>query len=192
MINRAPSASRQLPGPLGLFGVGAGSIYTFAERVGAQLALSQQLIGFIFSFCTVAGAGGSIAAAWVGLRWGRGLPLYVSLIATGCACLALGSAWNSWVYAAGLMAFQVAYTSSIPYQFGTAAGLDPSGRLAAFAGGVHFGAWALGAQIGGLLAQYWSFNAIGFFALLMCLLAALVVRILVRAFVRLSQAGAAA
>jgi MFS family permease len=173
-----------------LFGVGSGAIYTFAERVGTHLNLSQQRIGVIFTVCTAAGAVGSMASAWAGLRWGRTLPLYVTLLVTGVASLALGAAWNSWIYAAGLMVFQLAYTACAPYQFGAAADLDRSGRLVALVGGVHFMAWAAGSQIGGLLAQYFSLAAIGVFSLVMSVLAAMTVPLLSSAFARRAMVAA--
>lgn len=158
-----------------LFGVGSGAAYTFAERIATSIGMTQERIGLVFMLSTFAGASGSAAAAYIGLRWGRGKPLYATTAATGLACFTLCMAGTPWVFLVGLLAFQIAYTAAFPFQIGAAAAIDPSGRVAAFGGGIHFLAWAIGAQVGGVLAQSVSYPAIGAFSLLMCLLAMLAV-----------------
>lgn len=163
-----------------LFGVGSGAAYTFAERIGTSIGMSQERIGLVFMLSTFAGASGSAAAAYIGLKWGRGKPLYATTALTGLACFTLCVAGVPWVFLLGLLTFQIFYTAAFPFQIGAAAAIDRSGRVAAFAGGIHFLAWAIGAQLGGVLAQEISYPAIGAFSLLACLLATLAVPQIIR------------
>jgi predicted MFS family arabinose efflux permease len=167
-----------------LFGVGAGAAYTFAERIAVSIGMTQERIGFVFMISTFAGAAGSGVSAYVGLKWGRGKPLYLTTTVTGLACLVLCAAPTPWVFLVGLLAFQVFYTAAFPFMIGAAAGIDRSGRVAAFAGGIKFFSWAIGAQLGGVLAQAVSYPAIGVFSLIMCLTALLVVPQIIRSLDR--------
>jgi predicted MFS family arabinose efflux permease len=173
-----------------LFGVGSGAAYTFAERVGTSIGMSQERIALIFVLSTFAGASGSGAAAYIGLRWGRGRPLYLTTGVTGLACLILCAAVGPWMFLIGLLTFQIAYTAAFPFQLGAAAAIDRSGRFAAFSGGIHFLAWAIGAQLGGMLAQRFSYPAIGVFSLGMCVFAMLAVPVIVRSLQGTQEAPA--
>lgn len=65
------------------------------------------------------------------------------------------------------MGFQLLYTATFRFQTGGAAGTGRSGRVAAFAGGIDFLAWAIGALLGGAVAEGLSHAAVGGFSLLM-------------------------
>ena len=153
---------------LTLFGLGSGAIYAFAERIGNHIGIEPQTLGLAFMIATAAGALGSGAAAWIGLRLGRSLPLYLALLSTGLSSLALARSTTLAEYSLSLLAFQIAYTFSFPYFLGAAASLDPSGRLSTLCSGAIFLPSALGTIFAGFLAQYFTYTLIGVFALGMC------------------------
>lgn len=153
---------------LTLFGLGSGAIYAFAERIGNHIGIEPQTLGLAFMIATAAGALGSGAAAWIGLRLGRSLPLYIALLSTGLSSLALALSTTLAEYSLSLLAFQIAYTFSFPYFLGAAASLDPSGRLSTLCSGMIFLPSALGTIFAGFLAEYFSYTLIGIFAFGMC------------------------
>jgi MFS transporter, DHA1 family, inner membrane transport protein len=153
---------------LTLFGLGSGAIYAFAERIGNHIGIEPQTLGLAFMIATTAGALGSGAAAWIGLRLGRSLPLYLALLSTGLSSLALALSTTLAEYSLSLLAFQIAYTFSFPYFLGAGASLDPSGRLSTLCSGMIFLPSALGTIFAGFLAQYFSYTLIGVFAFAMC------------------------
>jgi MFS family permease len=154
-----------------LFGLGSGAIYAFAERIGNHIGIKPQTLGVAFMIATTAGAIGSGAAAWIGLRLGRSLPLYVALVSTGLSSLTLALSNSLAEYSLSLLAFQIAYTFSFPYFLGAAASLDSSGRLSTLCSGMIFLPSALGTIFAGFLAQYFTYTLIGVFAFGMCAVA---------------------
>ena len=143
------------------FSLGTGALWSFAERIGHGLALAPETIGSVLATGTFAGLIGTGTAAWFGGRLGRKIALAVGFLGSGLACLLLGFSIGIVTYAAGVLLYWIFYMFLYSYLLGTAAALDPYGRVGTFAGGLERLGFAIGAGIGGLLADHSSYPAIG-------------------------------
>jgi len=159
-----------------MFGVGSGAVYAFVERVARSIGISGETAGLIIMFSLLIGAVGSVAAAWLNLKWGRAIPLYLALLVVGLSSFTLMFSLGPVSYSVSIVAFQIAYTFAFPYMIGASAYLDSTGRLAAYSGGIIFLASAAGAALAGEVASSLSFGALGALAFCLCTLACFAVR----------------
>jgi predicted MFS family arabinose efflux permease len=177
----APVQAALLISMLVLFGVGSGAIYAFVERVAKTAGIQPDIAGVVLMLSLLVGATGSAAAAWLNLKWGRAIPLYLSLLVVGASSLTLTLSNGLTDYVVSICIFQIAYTFSFPYLVGASIYLDATGKLAALTGGIIFLASSVGAAVAGEIASRFSYFALGMFALLTCALACLPVRPIVKA-----------
>jgi hypothetical protein len=156
-----------------LLNIGLGALWAFVERMGTlNIGLDAGTIGTVLSSATLFMIGGSLFAAWLGVRVGRMLPTVVATILCGCAALLVSHSGSLVFYAGGLYLYNFVYLFIGPYIIaGTPSALDPSGRLAAAMGGVMFLSYSVGIGTGGFIAELVSLKGIGFFAFFTCLLA---------------------
>jgi MFS family permease len=148
-----------------LLNLGLGALWGFVERIGLKVGLSSQQTGLALSACTVAMIGGSLAAGCLADRSGRRLPVLVATSICGIASYATAIAPSIPVYLAGLFLYGLAYLFLGPYLIvGVSSQLDPSGRLAAAAGGTMWLSYAAGLTAGGIISDTVSLQSIGVFA----------------------------
>jgi predicted MFS family arabinose efflux permease len=157
-----------------LLNIGLGALWGFVERIGTDsIGLSPETIGKVLSAATLFMIGGSLFAAWLGVRIGRTIPVVTATLLCALAAMLVTNAETLVIYAAGLFLYNAAYLFLGPYTIaGISSALDPSGRLAAAVGGVMFLSYSVGIGIGGFVAELISFSGIGILALCTCLLAA--------------------
>lgn len=143
------------------FSIGTGAVWAFAERVGKSIGIHAESIGLIFSSSIACGVLGTIIAGiMAGSRrrirmLGSGLAIY------GLSCVMIASAQGITVFACGVVLFWTSYMYMYSLLLGTAATVDPGGRLGTLGGGADRLAYALGTGIGGLLVQYVGLSSIG-------------------------------
>ena len=157
-----------------LLNVGLGAVWGFAERIGTRnVGLSAEAVGVVLSIAALFMIVGSLFAAWLGVRWGRGRPMAVAAIVCALAALLTTGAEDPWEFAAGLFILNAAYLFLGPYIIaGTSSALDPSGRLASAMAGVMFLSYSTGIALGGFIAEHIGLSSIGWLALVTCLMAA--------------------
>jgi len=157
-----------------LLNVGLGALWGFVERVGnEQVGLSPETIGKVLSAATLFMIGGSLFAAWLGVRIGRTIPTVVASVLCGFAAMLVMNADTLVIYAGGLFLYNAAYLFIGPYIIaGMSSALEPSGRLAAAVGGAMFLSYSVGIGTGGFIADLISLSGIGILALSTCLIAA--------------------
>ena len=149
---------------------GTSALYAFSERLGRNIHLPASQLVTVLSSGVFVGLIGTGAAALLGRRVNRPLALMVGMSGSGAACLMLGFAANLTMYAAGVFMYWIFYMFLYSYLLGTAALLDPAGRVGTLAGGVERLGYALGAGVGGLLAEHESYRSIGTLGFLSCVL----------------------
>lgn len=154
------------------FSLGTGAVWSFAERIGRSLDLAPEAVGLILSMSTFCGLAGTTIAAMSAGKVPRIAALFMGLIGTGIACIMLcgtpGIVQSVVVYGAGVVLYWVFYMFLYSYMLGTAAALDPSGRVGTAGGGFERLGFAIGVPLGGILVDRYSFSAVGLLGLVMC------------------------
>ncbi len=151
-----------------LFSLGAGAMWSFAERIGHALHLPGPTIGVIFSISVFMSLVGSGLAAFASDRIGRATAIGIGLVGGGGACLMLALSNGLWMFAAAAVLYWIFSIFFYVLMLGTAAAIDPTGRLATLGTGCERLAFAFGAPIGGLFVDFGSFLWIGLLALVSC------------------------
>ena len=100
--------------------------------------------------------------------------MIISLVIAGLAYFVLAGAADGLTYIVGINLYWVTYMFLFPLFIGTAAALDNdnSGRAATLAAGTISLTIAIGPLCGGLISTWFSYSAIGWFSLALCLLSA--------------------
>ena len=159
-ILTAPHALAVLAGA-SILAVGEGAIWTFAERIGVGVGLSTGRIGLILGGATLAGISGAAAAAVLGTRFGRALPLALGLAAVAVSSLLLAHATSPAVYTGMQLGYAVGYFFVTPYVMGIAAALDAEGRVAAALGGLMLVGAGIGPAAAGVFVESSGIGAVG-------------------------------
>lgn len=170
-------ASWRLPGAPGLlfawalFSTGTGSLYAFSERIGKSISLPPGQIAMVLSTGVFVGLLGTGTAAVLGGRVNRKLALIIGMCGSAVSCLLLGFAANLVSFAAGVFAYWIFYMFLYAYFLGTAAVLDPAGRLGTLGGGLERLGYAIGAGIGGILVDFSTYSTTGVLGFAGCMVA---------------------
>lgn len=150
------------------FSLGTGALWSFAERIGTGLAIKPEMIGTILSGSTACGMLGSILAAGSSARISRSRAMLIGLVGTALACVVMGFANGYIAFALGVIAYWIFYMYQYALFLGTAATLDPEGRLGTLGGGCERLAFAAGAPIGGVVVDNSSFGVLGLLGFVSC------------------------
>lgn len=124
-------------------------VYMFSASLGERAGLDTRAVGYALTFASLVGIAGAAAAAAIHVRWGRGIPIAGFCIAFALDVLVLCVTRDPTTYRVALAASVVIYYFSIPYLFGLAAAVDPSGRWAAAAGSAYLLGFAAGPVLAG-------------------------------------------
>jgi hypothetical protein len=169
-------ATWRISGALGLLviwtlaSIGTSALYVFSERLGSSIHLPGTQIASVLSAGVFVGLIGSATSALLGARVNRSSALLIGMGGVGVACLTLGCAHSLWMYAAGVFLYWIFYMFLYSFLLGTAALLDPAGRLGTLAGGLERMGYAVGAACGGFLTEHLSYQSTGLLACGCCLL----------------------
>jgi hypothetical protein len=153
-----------------LASIGTSALYVFSERLGSSIHLPRTQIASVLSAGVFVGLIGSGTSALLGARVNRSSALLIGMGGVGVACLTLGYAQSLWMYAAGVFLYWIFYMFLYSFLLGTAALLDPAGRLGTLAGGLERMGYAVGAACGGFLTERLSYQSTGLLACGCCLL----------------------
>jgi predicted MFS family arabinose efflux permease len=152
------------------YSTGSGALYAFSERIGRSIFLNAAQIGAVLSVGVFVGVLGTIVAALLGKRANRKWALIIGMCGTGSSCLLLGFANNLTLFAAGVFTYWIFNMFLYSYLMGTAAVLDPAGRVGTLGGGLERMGYAVGAGVGGVLAEHTSYSATGVLGFFGCML----------------------
>lgn len=140
---------------------GESAIWAFLERIGVGAGVASESIGMLLGASTLVGLTGAGLAAWLGARFGRRLPLVLGIAAQALACWAVANSTSAAPYVVATLGYALAFFFVQPYLVGTAAFIDPQGRVvAAYAGVVLIGG-GVGPALGGMLVEWHSYPALG-------------------------------
>lgn len=111
-----------------LFSMGLGGLWAFLERIGDSAGYSAQEVGNTLALGGLIGGLGAVAAFVLGLRYGRLLPLLVSLFAitVSSVVFTVASSWSGFLTA--VLLFNFFWNFTLPYLMGAIAMADRSGR----------------------------------------------------------------
>ncbi len=153
--------------------------WVFGVSVGEASGLVLESIGIIIGITALFGLIGAMVSAWIGVRFGRIVPLTIGFLAMG------GSWWfmcifpNPVVFIVGMTVNNIAFFFNISFPLGMAASLDQWGRWASIAVGLQLLGSILGPVFGGILIERGGISLLGwitlfgvFFALLLLLIVA--------------------
>lgn len=144
-----------------LLAAGEGALWAFLERMGVRAGLSAASIGFVLGATTLVGLLGAGLAVWQGTRFGRRAPITAGIACQAASCWVVAHATTPGAYLAATLGYGLSFFFVQPYLVGTAAVMDPRGRIvAAYAGAGLVGA-AIGPALGGALVQRFSYPALG-------------------------------
>jgi MFS family permease len=166
----------RVPGAPGLlfawaaFSTGTGALYAFSERIGKSINLPPAQIALVLSVGVFVGLIGTAVAAVLGRRVNRPRALVIGLCGSGLSCLLLGFAASLVVFAAGVFVYWVFYMFLYSYLLGTAAVLDPAGRVGTLGGGLERLGYGVGAGVGGILAEHATYSSTGVLGFCGCVL----------------------
>jgi predicted MFS family arabinose efflux permease len=169
------SAVWRTPGAAGLlfswaaFSTGTAVAYVFAERVAKNIQLIPTDIGLVLSSGVFMGVFGTGLAAAFSQRLNRRVALVSGLAGSALSCFLIGHATTLGSFATGIYLFWIFTMFLYCFLLGTAAVLDKSGRLGTLGSGTERLGYAIGAWIGGLLAQHVSYASTGTFGCAVCL-----------------------
>lgn len=150
------------------YAIGAGATYAFSERLGRAIALPPLQMGQVLSIGPVLGLLGSVAAAFVNGRVRRSYAFAGSLAGCAFACLLLSFSTSLAAFTAGIWLFWFTNIFFYVYMLGTAAVLDPSGRLATLTGGIERLSYGAGAWLGGTIVEHAGYSAGGLIGFVGC------------------------
>ena len=151
-----------------LFSFGTGAMWAFTERIGVALALPGPTIGIVLSTSAFTGLIGTSLAAVCSARFSRVAALAVGVVGGGASCLMFALATNLWMFATAAVLYWIFTMFVYILLLGTAAVLDPTGRLGTFGTGCERLAFAIGAPLGGLMVDYGSYVWVGVGAAIAC------------------------
>jgi len=140
---------------------GEGAMWAFLERIGVHVGVTPVSIGALLGAITMLGLLGAAAAAWLGTRLGRRLPIAAGICAQAASCWSIATADAPTAYVLGGIGYGLSFFFVQPYLLGTAAVVDPSGRVAAGYAGVVLVGGAIGPAVGGALVAAFSYEALG-------------------------------
>lgn len=108
----------------------AGGVWPYLGQIGMSTGLSAEEVSRIFANSQVWGAVAAIVPMAVGSRFGRSLPIALS-VAIGAACLLLliDTRGEPEVFGLAAQAFMFGWLLFFPYLMGLTSSLDPLGRL---------------------------------------------------------------
>jgi len=134
-----------------LFQAGNMALGAFLIGLGEQAGLSRPFVSQALGWSTWLGMLGAVAVVAVGLRYGRWRPLVLAFALTLLSNTAF--AWSEFglVYFAANVVASITWAFVVPYLFGMASRLDPSGGLATLAGFASKLGLASGPLVGGML-----------------------------------------
>ena len=133
----APSESHNrtmLPGVMALlacfiFNLGIMAVWAYLERMGHAAGLDASFIGRTLSLSLVAALVGALLAAAVEDRFGRVMPLIITVVVQTLALLLLSGDLSRDAFLAGVMLFAFAWNFPVAYQLAITVSMDVSGRL---------------------------------------------------------------
>lgn len=156
---------------LSVFAVGEGAVWAFVEQVGQTIQFNRNIwsaeLSSVIGIASMLGVGvGAGAAAVLGLRYGRRVPLFLALLIFGIAGPLLSSCTSHAAYVLLIFNFIMSQYFLFPYYMGAATELDDTGQWAAASTGMYLLGSTVGPVAAGqLITATSSFRSVGWMVL---------------------------
>ncbi len=123
-----------LPGLMALlacfiFNLGIMAVWAYLERMGNAAGLEASFIGSTLAVSLLGALFGALLAAVIADRFGRVIPLIITVMVQVIALLLLGGELSRNSFLAGVMLFAFAWNFPVPFQLAITVSMDVSGRL---------------------------------------------------------------
>jgi predicted MFS family arabinose efflux permease len=141
--------------------VGTNAMWSYIEQAGLHAGLEVQGIASVLSLSSLINAAGPAGAAWLGIRFGYYPPIMLGLIAMILDAVLVYAVPNVPAYVAGVLAYNMLTSFTVPYMQGLLAEADQTGRSAALGGAATNLGLAAGPVSGGLMSLLQSLPIIG-------------------------------
>lgn len=134
------------------------ALLAFIIRLGEHASLSRGFIGQALGWATWVAILGALAVVFMGDRFGRLKPLLVAMLLTLIGTAGFYWSENGAVYFIANVGTGITWSFVVPYLFGMASNMDPSGRMTTLAGFISHLGLATGPLVAGLLLGADNFN----------------------------------
>ena len=160
---------------IGIMFFGHGSVGLFIVRIGREIGISAENIGYIFMVGSSLGIVLPLIAGWIGTKVRAFFPILVLVISLATATGALSISDSAWQYFLVVPIFATLPTAIMPIFLGCLARTDNSGKLAASHVAFVLSGTSAAPFIGGMLIDKGGFGLAGGFSVFMILLGTLLI-----------------
>ena len=160
---------------IGIMFFGHGSVGLFIVRIGREIGISAENIGYIFMVGSSLGIVLPLIAGWIGTRVRAFFPILILVILLAMATTALSTSDSAWQYFLVVPIFATLPTAIMPIFLGCLARTDSSGKLAASHVAFVLSGTSAAPFIGGVLIDTGGFGLAGGFSVSMIMLGAFLI-----------------
>ena len=150
---------------------GLGSIWAFVKLIGSSGGIDPAQVGVALGISTGVATLGALAAAWLGDRIGRIIPVTVALLVQVAMIMLLQGQMSFLQFAVTAAVFQIFWNLTGPYLMGTIALSDNSGKISLLIPTAQIGGFFLGPVIAGQFLKGQGFGPANTVAIICFLLA---------------------
>ena len=136
------------------------ALYSFSQPIAANAGLSAVGTASLLVAVQVFSLVATVAASWLGLRFGLMKPLSIMLVTCVVLSAVTVNTTSVTVFVAAYLVMNFCFLFTMSYQLGVGAVLDASGRLAAVGGGIFYLGAALSPLVGGYLITHFGYASI--------------------------------
>jgi MFS family permease len=137
-----------------LYSVAEQMLWQFSYELAVDAGIPGEKVGPIIGFTVAMGLVGGAFAAWLGVRWGRILPVTIGTLASVAGrWIFIEASTTEMLWVGGLL-WGLGFYFVSPYQVGLAAAIDRRGRVAVASAGASNLGYGLGPSISGRIRQY--------------------------------------
>ncbi|WP_339670608.1 MFS transporter [Dasania marina] len=172
VANLSPNALSVLTNPKALLSVAGcflfffniGCVWTYIERMGVASNLTTESASTLLAIAAMIAIIGSLAASFLGDRYGRLKPLALATAGIVLAVYGLSFTISAEFYFITALLYAAMWNFSMPYQYAAVNQSDPSGKAVALTPAFQTLGGALGPAAAGLLISNSDFIAVGHLA----------------------------
>lgn len=129
--------------------------WSMVDHRVAMLGVGTETLQFTLTGASLIGFCASLAAASLGLRFGRVIMAVLTQLAALIVLALMAGAGTAGLYTGSLLFWSGATLFAWPFVMELAVRIDPGGRVAALCGGLLFAGSAAGPGVAGILADSW-------------------------------------
>jgi MFS family permease len=144
-----------------LLTLGESILYSFVERKGVEIGMSLDVIALILTTTTFCGLLGAAIPAALGLRFGRQVPVFMSLTVISLAGSVALLSDGFTTYSLGLTGFTIGFAVGIPFIFGFSTLLGRTGAVTSALGAMIVGGHTIGPAVAGYIIELGGFSLLG-------------------------------